>query len=317
MKRSCLAPRRSGLCHLGRVVEHLSDSNPTANSAGVHREDHLSTKFSTNDRHGRRRALAASPGLLAAAVPSAHTQSRRDAIRTERGAGRKNAAATAHIRSAVSTGLGQKAGMVLAAAGLALAVTMPTTTASLADSVSDASVVIEPAVMASAGAPLAFDRPQVSSRLDADGKLHQTLAVSADHVTAAAAKGVLSAPLDSLQQTSGFGGRVNPLTGEMGEFHTGQDYGVPCGSAVRVAAGGTVAFAGWHPDGGGNRIVVDHGNGLATTYNHLSEIGVTVGQKLERGAQIALSGSTGASTGCHLHFEVMVDNAPVDPLGWL
>ncbi|MBG0739679.1 M23 family metallopeptidase [Paeniglutamicibacter antarcticus] len=213
--------------------------------------------------------------------------------------------------------MSQKAGMVLAAAGLALAVTVPTTTPPLAGSVSDASPVVEPAVTAAAGAPLDFARPQVSSSLDADGKLHQTLAVSADHVTAAAAKGVLSAPLDSPQQTSGFGGRVNPLTGEMGELHTGQDYGVACGSAVHVAAGGTVTGAGWHPYGGGNRILVEHGNGLATTYNHLSEINVTVGQKLERGAQIALSGSTGASTGCHLHFEVTVDNAPVDPLGWL
>ncbi len=78
-----------------------------------------------------------------------------------------------------------------------------------------------------------------------------------------------------------------------------------------------MTFTGWHPFGGGNRIVVEHGNGLATTYNHLSKVGVIVGQKLERGAQIALSGTTGASTGCHLHFEVMVDDTPVDPLGWL
>ncbi len=213
--------------------------------------------------------------------------------------------------------MSQKAGMLLAATGLALAVTIPTTTASLSVSASSSAVAENPVITADPAAPLAFDRPQVSSRLDADGKLHETLAVSAAKVTAAAAKGVLSAPLDTLQQTSGFGSRINPLTGEMGEVHTGQDYGVACGSAVHVAAGGTVTFAGWHPYGGGNRIVVDHGNGLSTTYNHLSQLGVTEGQTLERGAQIALSGTSGSSTGCHLHFEVMVNGVTVDPLGWL
>jgi murein DD-endopeptidase MepM/ murein hydrolase activator NlpD len=64
-------------------------------------------------------------------------------------------------------------------------------------------------------------------------------------------------------------------------------------------------------------VVVDHGNGLETTYNHLSSIAVAVGQKVDRGAAIALSGTTGASTGCHLHFEVMVNGQVVDPTGWL
>ncbi|MDQ6740303.1 MAG: M23 family metallopeptidase [Actinomycetota bacterium] len=207
--------------------------------------------------------------------------------------------------------------MALAATRLALAVTMPTTAATLSVGAAGRAAAEDAVITADPGVPMAFDRPQVSSRPDADGKLHQTLAVSAAEVTAAAAKGVLSAPLDTLQQTSGFGSRINPLTGEMGEVHTGQDYGVACGSAVHGAAGGTVTFARWHPYGGGNRIVIDHGNGLSTTYNHLSQIGVTVGQTLERGARISLSGTTGSSTGCHLHFEVVVNGTPVDPLGWL
>ncbi|GAA4657368.1 hypothetical protein GCM10025779_23420 [Arthrobacter cryoconiti] len=132
-----------------------------------------------------------------------------------------------------------------------------------------------------------------------------------------AAKGTLSAPLAELVESSPFGARINPLTGAVGEIHGGKDFAVQCSTAVLAAAGGTVTYAQWHEFGGGNRVVVDHGNGLATTYNHLSSIGVKVGQKVERGQQIALSGTTGNSTGCHLHFEVMVDDTKVDPQGWL
>ena len=80
-----------------------------------------------------------------------------------------------------------------------------------------------------------------------------------------------------------------------------------------AAASGKVTFAGWHAYGGGNRVVIDHGNGLETTYNHLSSSSVQVGQKVNRGDAVALSGTTGASTGCHLHFEVMVNGEVVDP----
>nr|WP_246279701.1 M23 family metallopeptidase [Psychromicrobium silvestre] len=147
--------------------------------------------------------------------------------------------------------------------------------------------------------------------------MHETLSVSAAEVTPAAAKGSLSAPLRTLVPSSPFGYRVNPLTGALGELHTGQDFAIACGTEVFAAAGGTVTFAGWHNGGGGNRVVIDHGNGLSTSYNHNSSLTVKVGQKVNRGDQVALSGSTGASTGCHLHFEVMVNDKTVDPLGWL
>ena len=73
----------------------------------------------------------------------------------------------------------------------------------------------------------------------------------------------------------------------------------------------------FHQYGGGNRVVIDHGNGLETTYNHLSSFSVKEGQTVSRGEAIALSGTTGASTGCHLHFEVQVNGEVVDPTGWL
>ncbi|WP_428985707.1 M23 family metallopeptidase [Sinomonas terricola] len=117
-------------------------------------------------------------------------------------------------------------------------------------------------------------------------------------------------------QSSPFGYRVSPIGGAR-EFHRGQDFVAQCGSTVRASSAGTVTFAGWHPFGGGTRVVIDHGNGLETTYNHLSSFSVSVGQKVGRGDAVALSGTTGASTGCHLHFEVMVNGEVVDPVGWL
>jgi murein DD-endopeptidase MepM/ murein hydrolase activator NlpD len=128
---------------------------------------------------------------------------------------------------------------------------------------------------------------------------------------------LLSEPLKVLNSSSAFGLRVSPITGAVGEFHRGQDYSAACGTEVFAAAGGTVTYTEWHPWGGGNRVEVDHGNGLVTTYNHLSASKVKVGQKVERGELIALVGTTGSSTGCHLHFEVEVNDNVVDPLPWL
>ncbi|HEX2863956.1 MAG TPA: M23 family metallopeptidase [Deinococcales bacterium] len=90
-----------------------------------------------------------------------------------------------------------------------------------------------------------------------------------------------------------------------------------CSTPVLAAGAGTVVEAGWSPYGGGNRIVVDHGNGLKTTYNHLGSIGAAVGQSVGQGQLIAGVGSTGASTGCHLHFEVLLNGQTVDPMGFI
>ncbi len=212
----------------------------------------------------------------------------------------------------------------MAATGLVLAVTLPAGQsmetafhASPEVAVATEAVATEAVVTANAQTPISFATPDVSSALNPDGQLKQTLVVTAAKVTPQAAKGTLSAPLKDLVSSSPFGGRINPITGQMGEQHTGQDFAIQCGNDVLSAAGGVVTFAGWHTYGGGNRVVVDHGNGLSTSYNHMSSISVKVGQKVDRGELVGLSGTTGASTGCHLHFEVIIDDETVDPMGWL
>lgn len=223
---------------------------------------------------------------------------------------------------ASASGVGQKAGIALAATGLVLTVTVPSTGPMVATSdtgsTAAASVAAQPEVSAAASAKIDFNRTAVATKGDPDGKLKQLLsAQSAGTITRAASTGSLGAPLEQMVTASPFGFRVSPITGGAGEFHRGQDYAAQCGTSVFAAASGTVTFSGWHPYGGGNRVVIDHGNGLETTYNHLSSSSVQVGQKVNRGDVVALSGTTGASTGCHLHFEVMVNGEVVDPLGWL
>ena len=103
-------------------------------------------------------------------------------------------------------------------------------------------------------------------------------------------------------------------------MHDGTDFGAPCGTPIRAAAGGTV-LATFHNAGYGNRIIMDNGYqrgvGLATTYNHLSDSSASVGERVTRGEIIGYVGTTGASTGCHLHFMVLENGATVDPMTWL
>ncbi len=115
---------------------------------------------------------------------------------------------------------------------------------------------------------------------------------------------------------SGIGGRRNPFTGRGYEYHEGQDIDAEYGTPVQVTATGRVTVAGWQR-GYGNVVYVDHGNGLSTRYGHLSEVDVTVGQSISRGQTIGLVGSTGRSTGPHLHYEVRINNQPVNPREYL
>jgi murein DD-endopeptidase MepM/ murein hydrolase activator NlpD len=115
---------------------------------------------------------------------------------------------------------------------------------------------------------------------------------------------------------SGMGGRRNPFGGRGFEYHEGQDIDAAYGTPVMVAASGTVTIAG-RQRGYGNVIYVDHGAGLSTRYGHLSEIDVKLGQTVTRGQTIGLVGSTGRSTGPHLHYEVRINNQPVDPRQYL
>jgi murein DD-endopeptidase MepM/ murein hydrolase activator NlpD len=111
--------------------------------------------------------------------------------------------------------------------------------------------------------------------------------------------------------TSPFGWRSNPFGGAP-EFHQGLDIAAPSGTTVTAAAGGTVIMAQWY-GGYGNYILIDHGGGYSTGYGHLSAIYVSTGQAIQRGQAIGAVGSTGQSTGPHLHFEVRIAGKPVDP----
>lgn len=115
---------------------------------------------------------------------------------------------------------------------------------------------------------------------------------------------------------SGLGGRRNPFSGRGFEYHEGQDIDAEYGTPVQVAASGKVTIAG-RQRGYGNVVYVDHGAGLSTRYGHLSQINVAVGQTVTRGQTIGLVGSTGRSTGPHLHYEVRINNQPVDPKRYL
>ena len=114
----------------------------------------------------------------------------------------------------------------------------------------------------------------------------------------------------------GFGGRRNPFGGSGYEFHSGQDIEAPWGAPVIAGASGKVSFVGWQ-NGYGQLVVVDHGGGLTTRYGHLSHIDVELNQTVERAQLLGKVGSTGRSTGPHLHYEVRINDQAVDPLPYL
>ena len=122
-------------------------------------------------------------------------------------------------------------------------------------------------------------------------------------------------PINGGRLTSTFGGRKDPITGK-GSSHTGTDWAVPKGTAVYASSGGTVTKASW---GGsyGNVIYIKHPDGRETRYAHLSKILVSSGQTVKQGQKIGLSGSTGRSTGPHLHFEIRINGSPVNALKYI
>lgn len=123
--------------------------------------------------------------------------------------------------------------------------------------------------------------------------------------------GALSNPCPSAYISSEFGGRASP--GGIGSTnHKGRDYAASSGSPIYAAAGGTVTTVAYN-GARGNYVVINHGNGLSTLYQHCSATYVSVGQSVSVGQNIAAVGSTGASTGPHLHFEVWAGGVPVDP----
>ena len=129
---------------------------------------------------------------------------------------------------------------------------------------------------------------------------------------AAYANGSFIFPVESYSYISSrFGERIHPITGEL-KNHNGIDIAANMGTTVYAADGGKVVLAEWY-GGYGNCIMIDHGNGYKTLYGHLSYIGVKNGQTLTQGTNIGQVGSTGNSTGPHLHFEVYLNGSRIDP----
>lgn len=126
--------------------------------------------------------------------------------------------------------------------------------------------------------------------------------------------GRMSYPSDG-EITSVYGYRVHPILGYT-RFHSGVDFGVDYGSPIRAADSGVVIFAGWY-GGYGQAVIIDHGSNLTTLYAHTSELYVSEGQTVQRGQVVAAVGSTGLSTGPHLHFEVRLDGETDDPMKYL
>ncbi|MGH7895580.1 MAG: M23 family metallopeptidase [Candidatus Binatia bacterium] len=162
-------------------------------------------------------------------------------------------------------------------------------------------------------------RPQDELELLATGVAEEGPRLRAlEHVVSRAGKIMSRLPLRwpiRGSVNSGFGPRRSPWSGAP-ERHEGIDIGSPSGTPVAAPAAGTVVTADVHGDYG-KHVMIDHGNGVRSLYGHLKEIEVKVGQQVEKGQVVGLVGSTGRSTGPHLHYELLVQGSPVDPRGFL
>ncbi|WP_336245056.1 M23 family metallopeptidase [Paeniglutamicibacter quisquiliarum] len=213
-------------------------------------------------------------------------------------------------------GFTHKLAAVAAVSGLAFAAASPAKDAETATAGTERvaqSVVVD--VKAPADDQVKIERASLTSEFTEEDKLATIMTAAGGDVTKIAAGGVLAQPVDNIRLTSRFGFRKNP-TGPGFMNHNGLDYAVPMGTPIKASAAGTVVQAAWAGHSG-FRVEIDHGNGLHTSYNHNSALKVSVGQKVKRGDVVSLSGSTGNSTGPHLHLEVIVNGKWVNPEGWL
>ncbi|KSU66774.1 M23 family metallopeptidase [Arthrobacter sp. NIO-1057] len=225
-------------------------------------------------------------------------------------------------------GFAHKVAAVAAVSGLALAVAAPQLSGNTGEEDKAVAAAAERTATSAVvdvkapgnAAELSVERAALSSSLNpqvkSEEKFSDIMTASGGDITSIKeTAGLLSAPVTSQRITSTFGHRKNP-TGAGYMIHSGTDYGVPSGTEVYAAADGVVEVAGWAGHSG-NRVTLDHGSGLETGYSHNSKVLVKVGDHVKRGDVIALSGTTGNSTGPHVHFEVIVDGQFKDPAGWL
>lgn len=127
--------------------------------------------------------------------------------------------------------------------------------------------------------------------------------------------GTMMWPIDSREITSEFGWRTHPISGRQ-RYHSGLDIGADYGDPVRAADGGRIVTAGWI-QGYGYTIIIEHGGDISTLYGHNSQLLVSEGQAVRKGQTVALAGSSGDSTGPHVHFEVRQGGSPVSPWNYL
>lgn len=175
-------------------------------------------------------------------------------------------------------------------------------------------VIEEPALSGSGGPELPLDEGGLAALEDKMAQLERNIHVYESVLRERGYTPTVWPVMGKLE--GGFGGRRNPFGGSSYEFHSGQDIEAAWGASVVSGASGQVSFVGWQ-NGYGQLIVIDHGGGLTTRYGHLAHIDVTLGQMLTRGQFIGRVGSTGRSTGPHLHYEVRINDQPVNPLQYL
>lgn len=178
--------------------------------------------------------------------------------------------------------------------------------------------VVSSAPATSAALPAAAQSDQISY---ADTTIEGNLEAKADSPLTGsgldagdvAGEGQWQKPTPGAPVTSPFGYRIHPTLGYR-KMHDGVDFGANCGTPVYAAESGTVEIAGYKSSGSGIAVVLDHGNGAQTEYYHLSSVSVSAGDTVEKGQQVGKVGSTGRSTGCHLHFGLKKGESHVDPM---
>ena len=165
--------------------------------------------------------------------------------------------------------------------------------------------------------------PTISTEKDAVSKLYEKKVVIATNKSSGGGKVSTSRELSYKKVNLGIS-LIRPVSGILtsrygyrwGSTHTGIDIGVPSGTSIKAASGGTVTFSGWKGSLG-QLVVISHGNGIQTYYGHCSKLLVSAGQQISQGQVIAKAGSTGRSTGPHVHFEIRINGSSINPQSYI